>query len=149
MAHEDTERRTEKDSFTAMAMNMTVMSRRPFVIRCSVRSGGSLSQRSLPKLAKSQLSAMHKLSIGIALMLAGCDQSSNKQTPAPQQPKQVAGPWVVVPTVSSGPESHAWRLNTQTGTLEFCFAGPGGEIFNGKKQGPSLACLPPVKADSD
>jgi hypothetical protein len=54
------------------------------------------------------------------LAMAGCDQSSSK-TANPASPHPAAQDhWVIVPNPSPTVEA-VWKLNTQTGELEFCF----------------------------
>jgi hypothetical protein len=85
------------------------------------------------------------------LSMNGCGKMDNK-TSAPLSASN--GPWVVVPA-ASGPYAgvnrnnttlfSAWRLNSQTGALEFCTYDPGGVVLGTTPTKETLLCTAPVK----
>lgn len=82
-------------------------------------------------------------------LLAGCSDTSHQ--PVPDRSEPPPNHWAVVP---SGPSTidgityqTAWRLDTQTGELSFCYYDNGPETpvvaRNGKvlSRGPNVSCV--------
>jgi hypothetical protein len=90
------------------------------------------------------------LALALAGALSGCDRSGAK----PAQSASAAGPWTVVPA-TAGPYAganrnnsalfSAWRINTVTGSLEFCTYDPGGNVVGTALTKEKLLCTAPVK----
>ncbi len=84
------------------------------------------------------------------IALNGCSRPENKSNVASAH----GGAWVVVPA-ASGPYPginrnnttlfSAWRLNSQTGALEFCTYDPGGVVVGTGVSKETLLCTAPVK----
>ena len=85
-----------------------------------------------------------------AFALCGCDRFEAKSAQSAAAP----GPWTVVPA-TVGPYTganrnnsalfSAWRLNTLTGSLEFCTYDPGGIVVGTSVTKEKLLCTAPVK----
>jgi hypothetical protein len=83
-------------------------------------------------------------------VLTGCDREGGKTSGA----SSGNGPWVIVPA-GTGPYPginrnnttlfSAWRLNSQTGALEFCTYDPGGVVVGTGVSKETLLCTAPVK----
>jgi hypothetical protein len=65
------------------------------------------------------------IALGSALLLAGCDRYNHQSSAASELVKaqQVPDHWVIVPAESAGVGAApaVWRLNSKTGTLEYCW----------------------------
>src|SRR5262249_13919596 len=55
-------------------------------------------------------------------------------------PQPNIGRWTLIPVGNNGTDYFAWRLDTQTGYLEFCAYNPGGQMINGVPTSQSLLC---------
>jgi hypothetical protein len=102
-------------------------------------------------LVKSRCFVMAVIFAGtLASALSGCDRSGAK----PAQSSASSGPWTVVPA-TVGPYAganrnnsalfSAWRINTVTGSLEFCTYDPGGIVVGTAVTKEKLLCTAPVK----
>jgi hypothetical protein len=88
----------------------------------------------------------------LSCALSGCDRLGAKQVQSSQSSAQ--GAWTVVPA-AAGPYSganrnssalfSAWRINTVTGSLEFCTYDPGGVVVGTSVTKEKLLCTAPVR----
>jgi hypothetical protein len=83
-------------------------------------------------------------------LIAGCGRGDKFKGQTASQP----GPWTLVPAASnpyvgtnrnSAALFSAWRLNSQTGALEFCTYDQGGIVVGTTVTPEKLACSAPVK----
>ena len=92
--------------------------------------------------------------IALFLICCGCGprQPGHEQG---ERAKPNAPQWIVVPASTSPytagnsnntPLYSAWRLNTKTGALEFCYYDPGGTVTGTAVTPEKLTCSMPVDA---